>query len=150
MSIMFFDCGTRTGWAVRDNRGEIRSGVKPFKFDGVGFGDRMVMYRFWVLHMIDTYRPSIVGFEMAHHRGGVSTDLLLNMSGRVREVCAIKSTPCLSAHSGQIKKFITGHGKASKEAVIEAVSKRLNREIIDDNEADALAGLLLLISKNPA
>ncbi len=146
MSLIFFDCGTRTGWASQDNRETIRSGVKHFKFDGVLFGDRMLTYRLWLMQMFSIHRPDLVGYEMAHHRGGIATDMLLNMTGRVREICAIRSIPCVSEHSGTIKKFATGSGKASKQAVIEAMSKKLNREIVDDNEADALAGLLLLIN----
>ena len=50
---------------------------------------------------------------------------------------------------GEIKRFITGHGGASKDAVIAAVKQR-GFDPGDDNEADALAILLCAESQNKA
>jgi Holliday junction resolvasome RuvABC endonuclease subunit len=46
---------------------------------------------------------------------------------------------------GTIKRFIAGKGNASKEEVIDSVKNKGFSDIIDDNEADALALLLYAI-----
>ncbi len=47
---------------------------------------------------------------------------------------------------GEIKKYITGHGRAAKSDVVKAVSN-LGFSPADDNEADAISILLLAIAK---
>ena len=47
---------------------------------------------------------------------------------------------------GEIKKYITGHGRATKSDVVKAVSN-LGFSPTDDNEADAISILLLAIAK---
>jgi len=51
-----------------------------------------------------------------------------------------------SCEVGEIKKYIAGHGRATKNEVVKAVSN-LGFSPADDNEADALAILLLAIAK---
>lgn len=102
----------------------------------------------WVGQMLDKYKPSIVGYEQAHHRGGYATELCVNFTGRIQEECARRNIDYAKVHTAKIKKHITGNGRASKVDVIEAVKKKYyGIGIVDDNHADALAGLDYMMSK---
>ena len=49
-------------------------------------------------------------------------------------------------HTGTIKKFATAHGKASKQDMIDAAIKKFpGQTVIDDNQADALHLLSLVV-----
>ena len=57
----------------------------------------------------------------------------------VIKFCKENNIPYRAYSAKEIKKFITGNGNASKQAVIDAVNKKYNLSIADDNEADAIA-----------
>ena len=61
-------------------------------------------------------------------------------------VCEAHQIPYEGCEVGEIKKYITGHGRATKNDVVKAVSN-LGFSPADDNEADSLAILLLAIAK---
>lgn len=61
-------------------------------------------------------------------------------------VCEAHQIPYEGCEVGEIKKYITGHGRATKDEVVKAVSN-LGFSPADDNEADALSILLLAIAK---
>ena len=80
-----------------------------------------------------------LGVDAAHAYGG----FLASLSAW----CEEQSIPYEGIPVGTIKKFITGKGNASKDAVISAV-KALGHNPEDDNEADALALLYHAIERN--
>lgn len=150
--IFFFDAATKTGWAVYlggEPYSKIESGVVEFRAGrGESNGMRYRNFAAWVGQMLDKYKPSIVGYEQAHHRGGYATELCVNFTGRIQEECARRNIDYAKVHTAKLKKHITGNGRASKVDVIEAVKKKYyGIGIVDDNHADALAGLDYMMSK---
>ena len=71
-----------------------------------------------------------LGVDAAHAYGG--------FLGSLTAWCEEHGIPYQGVPVGTIKKFATGKGNASKQAVIAAV-KELGHNPKDDNEADALA-----------
>ncbi len=61
-------------------------------------------------------------------------------------VCEDLKIPYEGCEVREIKKYITGHGRATKDEVVKAVSN-LGFSPADDNEADGISILLLAIAK---
>ncbi len=141
MKILALDLGTKTGWAFGDmeDTNRIYSGMQDFSLKrGESSGMRLLNFDKWVYDMLDKHKPEMVGYEMPHHRGGHATQLLLGMLGILHVACEKAGIEYSSVHSMTLKKSATGSGKASKKDMISAAMKKFNREITDDNEADAL------------
>ena len=146
-TILALDLGTTTGWALRGYDGLITSGTasfKPGRFDGGGM--RYLRFTNWLTE-IDRLSGPIeaiffeevrrhAGTDAAHVHGGLLA--VLTSWGELRGV------PYLGVPVGTIKKFLTGHGNANKQAMIDAARSR-GFSPADDNEADAIAILLWAI-----
>lgn len=141
MKILALDLGTKTGWAFGDmwDTNRIYSGMQDFSLKrGESPGIRLLSFDKWIYEMLAKYKPKMVGYEMPHQRGGHATQLLLGMLGILHVACEKAGIEYASVHSMTLKKSATGSGKASKKDMISMAMKKFNREIIDDNEADAL------------
>ena len=141
MKILALDLGTKTGWAFGDmgDLGRIYSGTQDFSLKrGESPGIRLLNFDKWVYEMLAKHKPKMVGYEMPHHRGGHATQLLLGMLGVLHVACTKAGIEYASVHSATLKKSATGSGRASKEEMIRIAAIKFSREIIDDNEADAL------------
>lgn len=144
MSILALDLGTRTGWAYATNIGTILSGVwdfKPGKFDGGG----MRFLRFQ--RMLDEFKGNVpigaIYYEgVRAHRGVDAAHVYGGLMATLQAWCEVNKTPCEGVGVGEIKRFWTGKGNASKEAMIAEAIKR-GFTVEDDNQADALALLHL-------
>lgn len=154
--ILALDCATKTGWCLMGTSagdkipspaysialkklGVVESGVQDFsKTRGESNGAMFLRFRRWLLMMVTDYPVSLVVYEQAHHRGGASTEIGVNLTGRVQEICSECKIEYTTVHTGTLKKFATGSGTASKDDMIKAAKKLLGREPIDDNEADAV------------
>lgn len=62
---------------------------------------------------------------------------LCELRGVLFEVCESLGIPLVTFKPGDIKKWATGNGNATKEKMIEYCRKRWHIEPVDDNEADA-------------
>jgi len=147
--ILALDLGTKTGFALLSGQDNITSGTanfKPSKFSGGGM--RFVSFQRWVqsLHdgdsgLTEVYFESVrrhIGTDAAHMYGGFLACLTA--------FCEKHAIPYEGVPVGTIKKHATGKGNASKKEVIDAMrAKGFSPE--DDNEADALALLNLIISR---
>jgi crossover junction endodeoxyribonuclease RuvC len=148
--ILTLDLGTKTGWAVGDEFG-IESGSVDFstkRFEGAGM--RYMRFRDWLNEMIgllteenlhQVYFEEVrrhIGTDAAHAYGGFMATLT--------SWCEDYKIPYQGIPVGVIKKHITGKGNASKKMVIEAV-QALGHDVVDDNEADAIAMLLYIKEK---
>lgn len=140
MKILAFDCATKTGWAISDGKGKIlESGVQDFsKKRGESNGILFLRFRKWLENLIAMTEPDVIAYERAHFRGGAATELCVGLQTRVQEVAEAKKILLLPVTTSQLKKFATGKGNAGKEEMISAARVVLNREPIDDNEADAV------------
>ena len=143
--ILAVDLGTTTGWAIRNKFG-ITSGSMSFKQDRfAGGGMRYLHFQRWLgeLPKVDVvYFEEVrrhLGVDAAHAYGG--------FLGTLTSWCEGKQIPYQGIPVGTIKSFITGKGNASKLEVTRAV-KALGHHPKDDNEADALSLLHLVVKRS--
>ena len=118
---------------------------KTTRFDGGGM--RYLKFKRWLVDVkqsldgIDEiYFEEVrrhVGVDAAHAYGGFMATLT--------SWCEHHQIPYQGIPVGTIKKHITGKGSANKQAIISAV-KALGFNPIDDNEADAIALLNLILT----
>ena len=145
-AILALDLGTKLGWSVStvDKREVFDSGTKDFSLKRhEGGGIRYLRFRYFLDHLHETCGPfeQIVYEKVRRHKG---TEAAHIYGGFQAELCAWgekHETPYGSLEVGEIKKFLSGKGNASKEDMILAVQDR-GFEPADDNEADAIAILL--------
>ena len=150
MNILALDLGTTTGWAI-SNKGDITHGFisfKPQRFEGGGM--RYLRFQKWLGEINQlTGGIDLVYFEEVRRHLGVDAShayggFLAYLTGWCEE--KNPKIPYLGIPVKAIKKHITGNGNSKKEVVIEAV-KKLGFNPKDDNEADALALLHLVMNE---
>jgi len=147
-TILALDLGTHTGWAACDETGFVTSGMIYFKtsrFEGGGM--RYLKFKRWLTQVKNSldgidevYFEEVrrhIGVDAAHAYGGFMATLTT--------WCEHHQIPYQAIPVGTIKKHITGKGNANKQAIINAV-KALGFNPIDDNEADAIALLNLILT----
>jgi len=136
LSILAIDQATKTGWALLTFSGNIISGVQDFKRRR-GESSGMIFLRFekWLDEI--TAGVNVIYYEQAHHRGGAATAIGAGLVAIILKYAAENDIETCSVHSGSLKKFAIGSGKASKAEMFEA-AKKYKADVQDDNEADAL------------
>ncbi len=144
-SILALDLGTTTGWAHSNKDGAVTSGsvtFKPSRFESQNM--RFLKFEKWLdqwpeveIIFFEEVRRHL-GVDAAHAYGGFVATLTTWALKRKRSYSGVPV--------GTIKKFITGKGNANKEAVIKAVQAK-GFSPKDDNEADAIALLLLKLDE---
>ena len=151
-SILCLDLGCKTGWALKQNDGQITSGTIEFKpgwFEGGG----MTFLRFesWLDEIKDFAGPihSIHFEQVCAHLGTTAGHVYGGFLASLTSWCEARSIPYQGIPVGTIKKSATGKGNSGKEAVIKAM-KNLGHNPADDNEADALAILHLVLGRKVA
>ena len=146
--ILALDLGTKTGWAIK-SQNQITSGTiefNPSRFEGGGM--RYLRFQKWLGEINQlTDGIDLVYFEEVRRHLGVDAShayggFLAYLTGWCEE--KNPKIPYLGIPVKVIKKHTTGNGNSKKEVVIEAV-KKLGFNPKDDNEADALALLDLII-----
>ena len=139
MIILAIDPGTKTGWALGDGLWiKTISGTQDFSLKrGESPGMKFLMFRSWLVRMIDESSPDMIIFERAHHRGGAATETCVGITTIIQTLCAEQSVEYAAIHSATIKKHATGKGNASKEQMMNQAIKK-GWAFQDDNEADAL------------
>ena len=138
MTILALDTATKTGWAITQDGKLIESGVQDFtKQRGDSNGILFLNFRIWLTKML-LRNITLVVYEMAHHRGGAATEICVNLTGRVQEMCSELKIEYTAIHSNTLKKWATGVGNADKQEMMVRASIELGRRPLDDNEADAV------------
>lgn len=147
MVVLGLDTATKTGWAFYDSKSGkvIESGVQDFsKKRGESNGLLFMRFRKWLQDLVKLapVRVGLVAYERAHHRGGAATELCVNLTGRVQEICAGLEIECAAVPTMTLKKWATGKGNAGKSEMIEAALKvRHSSKVagyLTDDEADAI------------
>ena len=143
--LLCLDLGTHTGWARTCDIGEgtfITSGVEDFsgsRFDGGGV--RYLKFKTFLLNAIGfnggVFRVFYEGVQA--HTAVYAAQTYGGFMATLTSLCEELRIPYEGVPVGTIKKYMTGNGRASKDAMVEAVSKRLGKRVHDHNEADALA-----------
>ena len=139
MSILALDCATKTGWCLLKDGKVVESGVEDFsRRRGESNGAMFLRFRHWLSQLVDRDDVHLVAYEQSHHRGGAATEIGVNLTGRVQEVCAQSQVEYVAVHTATIKKYATGKGNADKTVMIAKAAEVLGRQPLDDNEADAV------------
>jgi Holliday junction resolvasome RuvABC endonuclease subunit len=155
MVILALDLGTQMGWALLQ-AAEITSGtitasgsVSFATNKRAGWGVRFLNFQRWLVGMLDKHPVNMAVFEdVRNHAGVFAAHVYGGFVAQLAAVCEELKIPYQGFGVKPIKKFITGSGNASKQDVINAVQTRGYRPMaedrpLDDNEADAIALLLL-------
>lgn len=144
-SILALDLGSQCGWAVTE-QGKLVSGsyqLKMSRFEGGGM--RFLRFRREFLNNFRSVRE--VWFEeVRRHEGVDAAHVYGGLWATLCSWCEENAIPYSGVPVGVIKKHLTGKGNSNKEAMIAAV-KKLGHLPTDDNEADAIAILLYVLSQ---
>lgn len=93
--------------------------------------------------LLDEYRPDIMGIEevFAHYKHPATAIKMAHARGVLCLACMVREIKLVSIPATQIKKLVTGNGRASKEQVAGMVKHILgiNEDIKPDDVTDALA-----------
>jgi Holliday junction resolvasome RuvABC endonuclease subunit len=138
--ILALDLATNTGWATYDK--------KKFKFGTVdlsngqhaGAGMRFLKFQNWLQNL----KPfDLLVYESVHgHSSTYASHIYGGYLSILQAYCEETETPYQGYGVTTIKKFFTGKGSASKDAMIKEARLR-GHNVADDNQADAL-GILYL------
>ena len=117
---------------------------KPSRFEGGGM--RYLRFHHWLGEMAWLARglERVVFEEVRAHAGTDAGHIYGGFLGLLTAWCEQRAVPYEGVPVGMIKRFSTGKGNASMEAVIAAMRAR-GFAPADNNEADALALLLWAI-----
>lgn len=139
MIILSLDAATKTGFCILKDGKIYESGTMDFsKKRGESNGAMFFRFRNWLSSILDNMCFDLITYEQAHHRGGAPTEICINLTGRIQEACAERKIEYAAVHSGTLKKWAAGSGRAEKSVMIEKARTFLDRDPIDDNEADAV------------
>ncbi len=143
-TIIALDLGTTTGWVIRGFGGLITSGTvsfKPGRYDGGGM--RYLRFTNWLSEIDRLSGPieAIYFEEVRRHAGTDAAHVYGGLMATLETWAELRGVPYQGVPVGTIKKHATGHGNASKLAMIDAARVR-GFSPTDDNEADAIAILL--------
>jgi len=143
MNILAIDLGGYTGYAY-GTRGEILdSGVCCVKQKTAEhYGKRYFNFYSILMEYIETHPADLIAYELVRgHRGIVDAHAWGGYEAILMLVSLQREIPCIYIHTGTLKKFATGSGKASKIQMITAAREAgLNfnsTPSFQDNEADA-------------
>jgi len=107
------------------------------------FGSRLSSIHEGILEVIDSLTPDTVGLEelYSHYERPQTAIIMGHARGVICLAASQRNTPLASYAATQIKKILTGNGRASKNQVQLAVSRHLSLESIPEppDVADALA-----------
>ncbi|WP_019224596.1 crossover junction endodeoxyribonuclease RuvC [Bartonella rattimassiliensis] len=148
-TILCFDLGTKTGWAIRGGDGSIISGTmsfQPRRFEGGGM--RYLRFKQWLSEIKQTAGgiDAVYFEEVRRHVGTDAAHVYGGLLATLTAWCEHHQIPYEGIPVSTIKKATTGKGNASKEEMIEAMRSK-GHVPCDDNEADALAILYLVKEK---
>lgn len=149
MKYLSLDLGSRTGWAVHSDESGITSGTVEFRnnrFEGGGM--RFLRFKQWLVEiekLIGGF-DSVAVEEVRRHCGVDAAHCYGGFLAVLSSWCEAQKIPYQGIPVGTIKKHATGKGNAGKQAVINAM-KAKGHQPADDNEADALALLHLVLDR---
>ena len=146
--------GTSTGYCVA----EFNAKTKDFHIWTIGHikttardsdGVRMQKIRDRISVLFDMYKIDTVIKESGFVKGGRSTQLIFKAVGVAELTCADRGKPVIYEYAPTtIKKWVGGHGKASKDDVAAGVIKFTGfKDFKTDDESDAAAIILTHLSK---
>lgn len=150
-AVLTLDLGTTTGWMLKSRHAEAHGFWKNggnSRYEGGGM--RYLRFRG---HLDEVHKNSplhaVYYEEVRRHRGTDAAHVYGGMLATLTSWCEQNSIPYEGVPVGSIKKALTGKGNAYKKAMIAAVQKLGYEGVVDENEADAIAIMMLKI-EDPA
>lgn len=139
MRVLGLDLATNTGFAIGDLGGVPRFGGHRLPSTGDDLGRFLAAFEDWLLDTIRRDVPDRVFFEAPIlSQSTMTARKLMCLAGETERICHRERLPVKEVVISQAKKFITGHGYADKQMVVEAAHAR-GWKVANDNEADACA-----------
>ena len=159
MPILALDLAANCGWALRDRRGNVTSGVQSFELTRwESYGMRLLRFRKWVREMLDEHLldgdppEALCVYErpLAHSarkKGGLGIGQQLE--GTLLPELEERKLAYAAPASSEVKKAATGKGNCNKLALAEAAARDYEHfEVPEDfdpksgsDEGDALCVL---------
>lgn len=137
-NILALDIGTKTGFAVRLRSGETFGGTQNFspkKKDHTAL--RWINFRVWLNEICNKYDiHAVVYEEVRRHSATRASHVYGGFKAILEMSCYVNKCQLAGFGVGQIKKFATGKGNASKSEMI-SWARLHDKSIGDDNHADA-------------
>ena len=144
MRVLAFDLADCTGWATRDARGEIVSGVLDLSIaNGQHPGARSVRARGALRALAEKHRADVIAWERivsasTKFRGSDATASLYGLQTQLVEVAFVSGAETHTVAPATLKKFATGDGRADKaRMVLEARKRWVGWTPATHDEADA-------------
>lgn len=148
MTILALDLGTKTGFALWQPPHAVLSGtwnLQPTRHESEGQRYVKLQNKLNAIHAASPITE--VAFEaVERHAGTIAAHVYGGLSGILKAWCIGENIPYRGLGVGQIKKSWTGKGNADKMLMIQTARDK-GYEVIDDNEADALALLDLVVKE---
>lgn len=147
MKLLALDLGTKTGWATSAN-GVVASGTANFsatRWEGGGM--RYLRFTRWLDEIGRDGLSHIYYEQVRRHAGTDAAHVYGGLMATLTAWSELRGVPYAGVPVGTIKKHATGKGNANKAAMIAAAEAR-GFAPADDNEADALALLDLMLDKD--
>ena len=134
MNILALDVATKTGWCNNDADGVWDFSIKRDESSGV----RLLRFKAKLKELFNLSKPDLVVFERTSGMHKNSIIVQSELHGVLKSFCEDENVDYKAYSAGEIKKYATGKGNASKEMMIKACIDELDIEPVDDNHADAI------------
>lgn len=142
IKILAIDPATKMGWAISP----VLCGMENYTpKSGESSGFKLIKFKSFLQKIIQTENIELLVYERAG--GRFKNDIMSHAKwvAVIEIVCIELNIQYRAYSSGEIKKFATGKGVASKAEMIKAAIRKYKKPVKDDNVADALHLLHLAI-----
>lgn len=143
MTILALDLGNQFGWAVRQTN-SINSGWERLTKGKCDPGIKFHNFDYWLQEQSDLNISSIYYEDVVRHCSKFNARAYCGYLAILQSYCYTHDIKCEGVGVKTVKKFWTGNGNATKEMMIQKANE-LGFDVINDNEADALALLHYVI-----
>jgi len=134
LNILALDVATKTGWCNNDADGVWDFSIKRDESSGV----RLLRFKAKLKELFNLSKPDLVVFERTSGMHKNSIIVQSELHGVLKSFCEDEKVDYKAYSAGEIKKYATGKGNASKEMMIKACIDELDIQPVDDNHADAI------------
>jgi Holliday junction resolvasome RuvABC endonuclease subunit len=156
VSVLALDCSTSVGFAYFSADGAApKCGTwrAPAVWSAEDYGSRFAKFHNWLCDMLTTFAPDVLAFESpVLPRGSANFQTteqtlrtLIGLVSVAELVANIREIRCFEVNVATAKKQLSGSGRADKDAMIVAATKR-GFGVTDDHQADACAVALVVYS----
>lgn len=148
VNIAAFDQATKCGVAFQTTEGDYQVELWDLKINSKqSQGMKWIMFESRLKKFLKKYDIKVLAYELPSGRNINPIIHSSKLIGVIEKTCVEMEIEYLELAAGEIKKFATGNGNASKDLMIESANSLWDYEGEDDNEADAIHILHLLKSK---